>query len=193
MPKKKIVKPTKMKKTTAKTTTRQNVLSLAEKVEKEFRQIPMKLAKLYRQETAALKQQEKKLKADLKNAQATQKAAQKKQAALTSSVSKTSKKQLAAMKKTIAEATNTIKMLTKQLAQIAKTAAPLLAKQTKYTALNKELAKLDKELTAKIKMRKPTPQKKNTKVKAAKANMTQQTIEETILIASESAEPITME
>ncbi len=147
MAKQKVKKHAKVKKTIAKTSKiKQSVLSLAEKVEKEFRQIPMKLAKLYRQEIVALKQQEKKLKADSKKAQSTQKTALKKQAGLKPAHSH---KKRVTTQKQVALADKIIKEIAAKLDHVNKTKNAFLAKQMKYMALNKELTTLEKKLSVK--------------------------------------------
>ena len=172
MQQKKTKKRVKMKKSTAATrTTRQGVLSLAEKVEKEFRQIPTKLAKLYQQELMTLKRQETKLKAELNKTLNTQKTAQKKQAALaTANSTATNKKQLAGLKKTLTQTNQSIKTLNRDIEKIAKDSAPLQDKQLKYTTLSKELAKLEKELLAKIKATKATKTQKKAAKKIKNSN-----------------------
>ncbi len=167
---KKYAKRAKMKKTTAKSrTSHKGVLSLAEKVEKEFRQIPTKLAKLYRQEVMTLKQQEAKWKAEIKKAELSQKAAENKHRQLANAtMTKTAKKQFAAAKKTLAQANKTIKELSTNLAKISKNINDLVAKQMKYTALNTELAKIEKQLIQKIKAPVPAPKKDVKKVKLVK-------------------------
>jgi len=100
MPQKKTVKRNKQKKPAMKRQTQKNVLALAEKVEKEFRLIPKKLASIYRQELMNQKKQEAKWKIEFKKAEKAQKLSQQKQAALTKNPSsKSNTKQLALAKK----------------------------------------------------------------------------------------------
>ena len=178
MPQKKTAKRAKMKKTAPKRQANNSLLALAEKIEKEFRQIPTKLAQLYRRDLMAQKEQESKLKAEIKKAEASQKLALKKQADLMKAKpSKSTKKQLATAKKSNEQATKMIKLLTQQLTQAAKNSAMLLAKQNKFTALGKELVKLEKQLATKaatiVKAKKATA----TKGKSAKPAMAKQTQE----------------
>lgn len=149
MPQKKGAKRANMKKSTAKSQTQQGILVLAEKIEKEFRQIPSKLSKLYRQELKIQKKTEAKLKSDIKKAEVMQKTALKKQSG--SAKAK--------------QAANTIKALTKKLDQVKKTAEKLHGKQKKYTALKKGLAQLEKELNTTVKAKKTAPRK----IKSAKS------------------------
>ncbi len=201
MPQKKTVKRTKVKKPALKRQIQNSALSLAATVEKEFRQIPAKLAKLYRQELQAQKNQEAKWKKELSQAEATRKAAQNKQAALLSAkVTPSSKKQLAAAKKSNEQAAKTIKMLTSQWDRMTKQNDMLRAKQNKYTLLNKELAKLEKELTLKaaasIKAKKPVMKKSKVKppkmTKSKKHMADEPTTTETPFTTSPSTEPVEM-
>lgn len=165
MPQKKTAKRTKTKKSTTKPQMQRSILALAEKVEKEFRQLPTKLSKLYRQELMAQKQIESKLKTDIKKTVEQQKAALKKQSILMKGkVGKATKKQLATTKKSIDQATKTIKAHTLKLTQVAKTSEMLSTKQKKYASLNKGLAQIEKQLLAESavktnKTKKPTANK----------------------------------
>ncbi|HSW69881.1 MAG TPA: hypothetical protein VLI69_07015 [Gammaproteobacteria bacterium] len=192
---KKIAKRAKMKTPAAKRSMQNNILSLAEKVEKEFRQLPSRLAKLYRQELMAQKAQESKFKNELKKAQISQNAAQAKQENLLKlNPTKSNKKQLAAAKKSNEQANKNIKMLTAKLDQITKQANMLLAKQTKYLTLNKELAKLEKELTVKALTtlnKKPLKKTKSNMTKKAQPPMDESMTEDmpfTISSNNETAE-----
>lgn len=181
MPQRKPAKRTKMKKPAAKRQTQNSLLALAEKVEKEFRQLPTKLAKLYQQEVMAHKQQEKKLKDEIKKVEVIQK----KQASVMKAKTKPTQKQLMAAKKSNQQTTKTINQLTTQLNQTTKNGAMLLAKQNKYTALNKELAKLDKQLTLKATTAvkassKPAKKAKSTQHKQAKSTQQQAPMEKTM-------------
>jgi septal ring factor EnvC (AmiA/AmiB activator) len=201
MPQKKSAKRVKMKKTTTKTrTSHQGVLSLAEKVEKEFRQIPTKLAKLYRQEVMSLKQQENKLKAELKQVAVLHSTAQKKHAKLAAEkMTTTTKKQLVNAKKTMAQATKTMKDLANNLAKTSKSIAALVAKQTKYTALNAELAKLEKKLAAEMKKSVKAPKNSVKKAKVTKAKKSKATpaveplAEQSSITSTETLETVEME
>ncbi|EKD53630.1 MAG: hypothetical protein ACD_60C00166G0007 [uncultured bacterium] len=144
MPQKK-VKRTK-KKMSAKHTSKASILTLAEKVEQEFRALPTRLAKLYRQELMNLKSQETKLKTEFKKAQIMQKAAEKKQAALVNSKKTTG---LVSAKKAYQKATKLFSETEKELAQLNKIRVTLTAKQLKYTTLNKQLAVIEKQLAKK--------------------------------------------
>jgi len=204
MQKKKIAKRAKMKKSPAKSrTTQQGVLSLAEKVEKEFHQIPMKLAKLYRQELMTLKQQETKLKDDLKKTQVLQKFTQKKQTELLKAKKTASgQKQLAAVKQTLSQAAKTTKDFARKLDQLAKNSVTLLAKKIKYTTLSKELSKLEKQLTmkanqpAKAQIQKKAPKKTAKPIKPDTIQTTDaidKIAKETSAMTSQTIEALEME
>ncbi len=128
-----------------------SVLTLAEKVEQEFRKLPAKLAQLYRQELMTLKLQATKLKVELKKAQVTQKTAQKKQLILAKIKTAASKKQLIMAKKAYDNATKMIKDLTKKQDQLNKNSTLLFAKHIKYSMLSKQLPLLEKQLVKKNK------------------------------------------
>ncbi len=151
MPQKKVAKRKTQKKSTAKPEIQRSLLALAENIEKEFRQIPTKLSKLYRQELKIQKQLESKLKSDIKKTTATQK--------------KALKKQPGSIK--AKQAAKTIKILTQKLDQVKKTAEKLQGKQKKYVAFKKGLAQLEKQLslTQKTKVKKHTVSKKTKSLK----------------------------
>jgi hypothetical protein len=156
MPKKKGSKITKMKKSVTKTQKQSGALMLAEKVEKEFRQLPAKLARLYRRELMIQKQQDAKLKTEINKVKAVQKEAQKKQAKLASAkTTKSTPKQLIKAKKAEAAAAKTLKTLVLQMNQTAKNTDMLRAKQTKFTLLGKELVRFEKQCLTQASSAKP--------------------------------------
>ncbi|HSW93466.1 MAG TPA: hypothetical protein VLJ15_03830 [Gammaproteobacteria bacterium] len=171
MPKKKKARHPKMKKPTAKLQKQKGVLLLAEKVEKEFRQLPARLARLYRQELMAQKQQESKWKADINKAKALQKNAEKKQAALRAKTTPSAKKQWLAAQKANHQAEKTIKTLTLQLKQLVQKNEALRAKQNKFAWLGKELQKLEKQFSSKRASAKPL---KKPAAKRVKSNLRKQ-------------------
>ena len=163
MSRKKTTRRVKTKKPAVKHTLQKGVLTLAEKVEKEFRQLPAKLAKLYRQELMIQKQQQARLKTDMKKAANQQKSALKKQAVIQKSkTTTTSRKQLATAQKARAVAEKTIKILTAKLHENTKHCAMLLTQQNKFTLLGKELIKFEKQLAAKATAKTKKPAAKRT-------------------------------
>lgn len=199
MPKKKSAKQAKMKKPAAKPQKQKGVLILAEKVEKEFRQLPAKLVKLYRQELMIQKQQESKLKVDVKKTKALQKDAQKKQAVLAKArITQSSKKQLLTAKKADSNAEKTLKMLNLKLNQMGKKGEMLRAKQAKFTLLGSELTRLEKQLVADASL---ANQSKKTAVKPVKSGAVKRarqqiapknTIDEEIEVVSSETEAVEM-
>lgn len=150
-------------------TMKKSTLALAQEVEKDFLGMPAKLAALYRNEVAVLKQQEKKLGTELKKVKADKKAAETKQVALSrAKKTATAKKQIAAAKKASVEAGKMIKTIMVQMDQASKNAHKLAAKQTKFSQISIQLIKLDKQLS------KATPKvvKARKKVKAKVAPVT---------------------
>jgi len=199
MPKKKIAKQAKMKKPTAKLQKQTGVLILAEKVEKEFRQLPAKLAKLYRQELMIQKKQESRLKVDVKKAKALQKAAQKKQAVLAKArMTQSTGKQLIKAKKADSNAEKMLKMLTLKLNQMSKKGEMLRAKQTRFTLLGKELTRLEKKLVADAflasQSKKPVvkPVKSSVNKRAQSQVAPKNTIDEDIEVVSSETEVVEM-
>ncbi len=201
MRQKETARRTKGKKPAARGQTSTQLLMLADKIEKEFRQIPGKLARLYRQELMTQKQQELKLKAQLKKTEALENAAQKKLETLMKT--NAPKKRLVSTRKSREQAAKTMKQLTAQLNQITKNRDTLLVKQNKYTALNRELGKLEKQLTlqvlTKTKPQKNTLKKKTTSTKPKQIKLTQQSrqmeetmAEETQFTPSSSTELVEM-
>ena len=159
----------------AKTTT----LSLTEKLEKDFRDAPAKLVSEYRKEIAVLKQQEIKLKTELKKAHMLQKALKTKHAALSAKkLTATAKKQLTTAKKVQAELIKATKDFTAKLDQIKNQIKTLSDKQAKYTVIGKQCAILQKQLTkkaVKTKSAVKTSKKSAKKTKSATSTQNQPT------------------
>jgi len=145
MARKKMTRTAKGSKMSAKKKTTKAVLPLTVTMEKDFRSAPAKIAAEYRNEVAILKQQDGKLKAELKKAQLVQKAL----AALTGKNTAAAKKQLATVKKTQVALIKAVKESTKQLEQIKKLGKAKTEKHQLFTAIGRQLSKLEKELSQK--------------------------------------------
>ncbi len=153
------------------------ILELSDKIEKEFLQVPSKLAALCKKETDALKKKEHKINTTLKTAQTKEKSLRKKQSILLkASHSPTGKKKVLAGKKAITTATNIVKDLTQKADQIKKIRLQLESKQIQFTLLRKELIQLDKKLKAQAKKSKKNSaipkRKKTVKIKKSQINTT---------------------
>lgn len=151
MSRKKVTKTTaaKGKKISAKQTIKtKTTATLTTNLERDFRDIPAKLAAQCKKEWTALAQQEKKLKSELKKAQAQKKSGKKQQLVLTAKSKKNptaaSKKQLAAMKQTQDKNTKAITALATELAQIKQQTKAASQQQAKFAALNKHIAQFEK-------------------------------------------------
>ncbi|MHB1947644.1 MAG: hypothetical protein ACYCQI_05975 [Gammaproteobacteria bacterium] len=145
-------------------------LALADSIEKDFLHVPAKLAAIYKKDLGAAKQQETKLKADLKKAEAINKIIKQKCDILTGKTTATAKKQLAAAKKTFVNSNKFISHLVAEIAKASKLSQLLAHKHAKYTTLGKELAKLSKQLDAKpVKAAAPKTKARKKSVKATEA------------------------
>jgi len=135
---------------------------LSEKMEKDFREIPTKIAAQYKNDLTVLKKQESKLKEDLKKAQLNNKLLKKKAAELTSSksTSASAKKALVTSKKALDTSNKTIKDLTEQLSKLKLNHNLLSNNHKKFTLITKQLSQLDKQFKASL-----TPQRKVTSKK----------------------------
>lgn len=163
-------KMTKMKKTASKSKKNShNMIASAERLEKDFRSMPAKIATCYRSELMTVKHQETKLKTELKKAQADQMSSQKKMATLAKAKTKTAanKKMMAAAKKVKDRAGKSAKDLASKLSQVHKTMLALDGKQAKFTALGKILGQLESQLAKKT-AKKPAKLAKKSGKKAVK-------------------------
>jgi len=150
MPRKKTMRSAKGTKMTAKNKkTTKAALPLTDRMEKDFRSAPARIAAEYRKEVVILKQQEFKLKTELKKAAILQKALKTKHTVLSTKKTATAKKQLTAMKKVQIQLTKAVKDSMKKLEQIQKLCKIKAEKQAKFTAISKQLGKLEKELSKK--------------------------------------------
>lgn len=168
MRKAKMSKRTKITKSKTKTSKSKstNLMTSAEKMEKDFRNMPGQIATCYRSELMTVKTQEGKLKNELKKVQANVTNTEKKIAAIIKKNSKPNAKVTAASKKAIVAAkkiqviaNKSAKDLANKLTQIHKTLVALDGKQAKFTALGKLLGQLEKEISKKVvKTAKPVKQ-----------------------------------
>lgn len=161
----------KTKKTASKAKSQHNMLASAAKLEKEFHTMPAKIASSYRSELMTVKQQETKLKTELKKVQANQATSQKKLSTLKSKTQTAkTKKLMAAAKKIQDRANKSAKDLATKLTQINKTLMALDGKQATFTALGKMLAQLEKQVAKKtMKATKIKSAPKKAKAKRTKA------------------------
>lgn len=126
-----------------------NLMTSAERMEKEFRAMPAKIALCYRSELMTVKHQETKLKGDLKKAHSMQMDSDKKLSLLAKSKTKSKpamKKLMASAKKMKDHANKSAKDLAAKLSQLHKTMLALDGKQAKFTALGKMLGQLESQL-----------------------------------------------
>jgi hypothetical protein len=175
MPRKKMVRSAKGKKAQVKRQPKM-VANTVEQMEKDFRKAPAKLIAQYRIEIATLKQQEVKLKAEIKKAQILEKAVKNKHSLLVAKkASPTTKKQIVSAKKIHGELKKSITEFTAKVAKIQKLHAAHAAKQAKFSAIAKQLIALEKELsknpivkaTAKAKATKKITRKSKKSAKSA--------------------------
>lgn len=153
-------KNAKSKKPATKRNAMKSTLPSSEKMEKEFRSMPAKLAAQCRSELKDLKRQEMQLKADLKKNQ--QKLTTKQtQSTLAKTKTPAAKKKLMAAKKNNKILNKTIKDILGKLKTMDKTSKLLAAKQNKFSALTTQLNKLEKNLMKKS--AKPATRKKPVK------------------------------
>jgi hypothetical protein len=163
MRKKKVVKIKKVKKTTRKT--KMNPAAVIEQMEKSFKTMPNQLAANYRKEVIVLKTQEKKLSDAWKKADALARTIQAKCDDLSNAnPTPRAKKQLKAAKLGWQKANKAAGEMSKQLNSIQALTAALADKQAKFTMLGKELAKWEKEWSAKPKAVVPPKAKRKAKV-----------------------------
>lgn len=165
-------------------------LSLVESIEKDFLHVPAKLAGLYKKDLIQVKQQEKKLKADIKDAEAQKKTIQHKCTILSEKNTAAAKKQLAKAKKLLVNSNKLIATLTSELAKVEKHAHTLAQKQTKYSLLGKELIKLAKELDAKVTKAVAPKQRKKSAKKAKAAEFIEEAPAEEVITMMEDEEPV---
>lgn len=170
MPRKKMMRSVKGKKMQAKTNTKMkkaHVLSLAEKLEKDFRNAPAEIVAQYRKEAVVLKKHETKLSAELKKAQALEKTLKNKHKILHSKqLTPAAKKRLAKDEKVLTQLSKAMKVVADQLAEIKLLGSKLSAKQALYTAIQKELAQFEKQFskkTAQVTKAKPATKMKKKK------------------------------
>jgi molybdopterin-biosynthesis enzyme MoeA-like protein len=172
MRRKKAAKPVKAKakKTTRIQSKKQVVMNMADKMEKNFKEIPRQIVAQCRKELATFKQQESKLSTEFKKASALAKAIKAKCATLAKAkTTATVKKQLAAAKKGLKHATDAISAMSAKIEQIKKQIKVTTDKQNKFLAISKELSSFDKTWAKKtIKPAKKAP-KKSVKAKKAKS------------------------
>ncbi len=142
-----------------------SVMTPAQVIEKEFNEAPAKLMTQFRKELTALKQQEKKLKSELKKAQVQKKVAKNKRTAL---VNKTKMNNTAAAKKLLNAAKqhydqvcSLIQDLSTKCDNLKKQSSLLSEKQSKFTALSKHLKQFEKQWM--MKNKKPTTASKTRK------------------------------
>lgn len=123
-------------------------LTTVESMEKDFRNTPAKLILHCRKNLSQLKQHEKKLKAQLSKATASKKVAKTKHAALTTKMTPAAKKQMIVAKKTCDSWDKATAQLTAEIDHIKAICKSLVQKQTKYTAISKQLAQFEKDFFA---------------------------------------------
>lgn len=173
MRQKKKVRSVKAKKSVIKNKAKKTTtaLSLTDKMEKDFRETPAKIVALYQKDIAVSKQQETKLKNELQKAEVLKKALQSKIAALSSKkLTSASKKQLNSTKKMQVQLTKAISDFSVKLEAIKKLVRTLTEKQALFSALGKQLAKLEKELMMKARQAEKAKAAKAKKVKAKKTS-----------------------
>lgn len=173
MRQKKNVRSAKVKKTTTKNKMKKGntALTLTEKMERDFRDAPANIVAQYRKDITVAKQQEDKLKVELKKADTLKKALETKITILAAKKpGATNKKQLANAKKMQVQLSKAISDFTGKLELIKELGRTLSAKQAIFAALGKQLAKLEKELT--IKARNAAKAKSAPKTKKAVAKKT---------------------
>lgn len=202
MARKKMKPVSKATKNSAKRPTKNKLVSVADTMEKDFRAIPAKLTAEYRKELAVVKQQELKLKADLKKTQEQQKAAQQKYTLLETKAKTKStaaaKKQILAAKKVYAATTKTIKDITASLDRVKKQIKTLADKQAKCTMLGKQLRQIEKEwdmkakttTTAKATATKQTRKKSVKKAVSTPAHKPSETFTEEFSVVNTAHEPV---
>ncbi len=146
-------------------------LANAQKMEKDFIDVPAKLASQLTKEINSLKQKEAKLKAALNKAKAQTKASEGKiKKASKANKSATGKKQLAVAKKTHANKLKIENGLNNQLDETSNLLNTILSKQAKFIMIGKLLNQFEKEWskgakkskTAKASVKKTTKKKKVT-------------------------------
>ncbi|MDR3477326.1 MAG: hypothetical protein P4M14_04775 [Gammaproteobacteria bacterium] len=201
MARKKAKKITNTKKTAVKSQPKKAANHLANTLEKDFRDIPAKLIAQLRKEVATLAQQEKKLKVELKKADAQKKASKTKHAALTLKAKKkpsaTSKKLMNLAKMTHDKTLKTIQDLTKQLDQIKAETKTVATKQAKFAAIATQLNQFEKQWALKAKKatkiapkaRKKTTRKQKTASDAATPSHENASFN--LSASSETSEPVT--
>lgn len=128
---------------------KQAVLSLSEAMEKEFKDLPNKLAIQSQKDISKLKIQEAKLAAAIKKTEKQRKVTQHKLHAMTvknnKKPTKAGKKHLKTLTTVSREINQMLTSLGKQLSQVQKQSSTLSFKQEKFNALSKEILKLEKQ------------------------------------------------
>ena len=186
MRQKKIVIRTKTKKNMP--AKRATALSIADKMEKDFKEMPAKLIAQFKNEIDALKKQEAKLKTELNKAENQHKIIKKKHDILANAKSKVtaaSKKRTVVAKKAFDLATNGVKVLTTKMDQVKNAWKTIAKKQTTFVNLNNALKKLEKELTKQA----ATP--KTTKTKPKKVTVNTTTTFEPVIQTSDQIDTVT--
>jgi hypothetical protein len=200
MARKKAKKIATTKKTAVKSQPKKAANHLANTLEKDFRDIPAKLVAQLRKDVATLAQQEKKLKVELKKADAQKKVSKNKHAVLAVKAKKkpsaTSKKLMNVAKMAHDKTLKTIQDLTKQLEPIKAEMKATAAKQAKFTAIVTQLNQFEKQWALKAKKAvkaAPKATKKTTKKQKISADAATPSHENTTfnLSASEASEPVT--
>lgn len=170
-------KTSKVKKKTPVKTKQATVNVTSASMEKDFKNLPKKLIAQIRKEVVALKKDEATQQVMLKKAQLLKKATNDKQdrihAKANGNLTATVKKQLNATKKEQMHVNKTISQLNKQIETIKKNILQLSNKNAKFTELSKQIAKLEKDVDAKIQK---TPKKLPTINKKAKKKSSAKTI-----------------
>ena len=166
------VKKTSTKKSTVKRTPNP-AKSLSQAMEKEFRDIPARLIAQCQKDASALNRQEKKIKSEVKKAEAQKKIAKNKQVILQAKMKKnnnaTNKKQFNANKQDQDKILKAISSLQQQLNTIKAQSKSLSSQQSKYAAIAKLVMQFDKQWEAKARQANKTATKarkkpsKNTK------------------------------
>jgi hypothetical protein len=168
MSRKKVAKSVKAKKT-VRNQVKAPVVNQVAKMEKSFKAAPSQLAAVYRKDLATLKQQDKRLSGELKNALALTKAIENKCMTLAQAkATATLKKRLAAAKKGLSNANAAVKAMSAKAAQLNKQMQTLADKEKMFVALGKELSSFEKNWSSTAKKATKSTVSKKVSKKSAK-------------------------